>query len=267
MKHHSDYSIDNGAFERGKEQGVFLEGDGEELYHGICIYTSHTRVPTNHNVGAVWPGLTVFPDWFNPDTQSYWNSEFSRFFSSEHGVDIDGLWIDMNEASNFCPWPCKDPAQYSKDNDLPPAPPAVRSPPRPIPGFPEDFQPPKSSKRTLDKRRNSSKGSKAGLLDRDLIDPPYKIANAAGSISNKTIDTDVVHAGGEGYVEYDTHNLYGTSKFSQVQRIILQIANKHSDELCISRSNDSASTIQTPSRHYTQHIRRRRYSCWTLARR
>lgn len=120
----------------------------------------------------------------------------------------------MNEASNFCPWPCKDPEQYSKDNDLPPAAPPVRSPPRPIPGFPGDFQPPKaSSKRSLNERRDSNaKGKKAGLPGRDLINPPYKIANAAGSISNKTIDTDLVHAGGKGYVEYDTHNLYGTSR-------------------------------------------------------
>jgi alpha-glucosidase len=54
---------------------------------------------------------------------------------------------------------------------------------------------------------------KIGLEDRDLINPPYAIANEAGGISNKTIDTDIVHAG-EGYVEYDTHNLYGTSMLS-----------------------------------------------------
>lgn len=160
--------------------------------------------------GAVWPGLTVYPDWFSPGISGFWNGEFRRFFSEQDGIDIDGLWIDMNEASNFCPWPCKDPEQYAKDNNLPPTPPAVRSPPRPIPGFPEDFQPPKTSKR-IDKRRDNSKGSKVGLPGRNLIDPPYKVANGAGSISNKTIDTDLVHMGNYPYAEYDTHNLYGTS--------------------------------------------------------
>ena len=163
------------------------------------------------STGAVWPGVTVYPDWFNPATQDYWNNEFSTFFSKDNGIDIDGLWIDMNEASNFCPWPCENPEEYSDKNNLPPNPPDARSPPRPIPGFPGDFQPPKTSRRSFDSREDH-KGRKAGLPDRNLIDPPYKIANAAGSISNKTIDTDLIHKGEKGYVEYDTHNLYGTSK-------------------------------------------------------
>lgn len=50
-------------------------------------------------IGVVWPGVTSFPDWFNPDTQTYWNNQFGSFFDAETGVDIDGLWIDMNEAS------------------------------------------------------------------------------------------------------------------------------------------------------------------------
>ncbi|KAJ5099962.1 Glycoside hydrolase family 31 [Penicillium argentinense] len=193
---------DNDAFHRGEEEGIFLYRD-DELYRG-----------------GVWPGVTVYPDWFNPDTQGYWNSEFKEFFSSHDGVDIDGLWIDMNEAANFCPWPCEDPEQYAKVNDLPPAPPAVRSPPRPIPGFPADFQPPKSHRRSDNKRRSDDGGKKAGLPGRDLINPPYQIANAAGSISNKTIDTDLVHAG-KGYVEYDTHNLYGTMMSSASREAML----------------------------------------------
>ncbi|THC95691.1 hypothetical protein EYZ11_004813 [Aspergillus tanneri] len=29
-------------------------------------------------------------------------------FNADSGVDIDALWIDLNEASNFCPYPCND---------------------------------------------------------------------------------------------------------------------------------------------------------------
>lgn len=48
----------------------------------------------------------------------------------------------MNEASNFCPWPCSDPEAYAIIAGDPPQPPAVRlGPPYAIPGFPEDFQP------------------------------------------------------------------------------------------------------------------------------
>ena len=51
--------------------------------------------------GVVWPGSTVFPDWVHPETQSYWNDDFATFFSPEPGVDISGLWIDMNEAAKY----------------------------------------------------------------------------------------------------------------------------------------------------------------------
>jgi alpha-glucosidase len=172
---------------------------------------------SDSNLGAVWPGVTVYPDWFNPGTQEWWDGEFARFFDPSTGVDIDGLWIDMNEAANFCPWPCKNPAAYAEENNLPPAAPAVReSSPRPIPGFPSDFQPknPPAVRRSASSKTRRGKGTKAGLPDRNLISPPYQIANAAGSLSNKTIDTDLVHNGGDSFVEYDTHNLYGTSKSS-----------------------------------------------------
>ncbi|KAJ5578705.1 Glycoside hydrolase family 31 [Penicillium hispanicum] len=214
-RHHQHYIVmvdpavsdsDNDAFNRGKERGVFLYRDENTIYQG-----------------AVWPGVTVYPDWFNPETQAYWNGEFRQFFDKQEGVDIDGLWIDMNEASNFCPWPCRDPAGYAQQNNLPPAPPAVRSPPRTLPGFPYDFQPKhsRSKKRTVNPRARDTKGRKAGLPGRDLIAPQYQIANAAGSLSNKTIDTDLIHAG-QGYAEYDTHNLYGTMMSSASREAMLQ---------------------------------------------
>lgn len=157
--------------------------------------------------------MTVFPDWFNEDTQDYWTAQFQQFFDPKSGVDIDALWIDMNEASNFCPYPCLDPAAFAISDDLPPAAPPVRpSSPIPLPGFPADFQP--SSKRSV-KRAQGDKGKKVGLPNRNLTDPPYTIRNAAGVLSMSTIETDLIHAG-DGYAEYDTHNLYGTSKYSNI---------------------------------------------------
>lgn len=148
----------------------------------------------------------MYPDFFHPGTSDFWTNEFDIFFHRDIGVDIDGLWIDMNEAANFCDWPCKDPWKWERDNDLPPAPPPVRENPRPLPGFPDEFQPPKSNS----KRAPVEKRKKMGLPGRDLINPPYKIDNDAGSLSNKTIFTDLIHA--NGLVEYDVHNLYGLSK-------------------------------------------------------
>ncbi|CBF84581.1 hypothetical protein AN8953.2 [Aspergillus nidulans FGSC A4] len=47
-----------------------------------------------------------------------------------------------------------------------------------------------------------------GLPNRELIRPPYMIQNGAGpTLADNTADTDIVQSGG--YVQYDTHSLYG----------------------------------------------------------
>lgn len=47
-------------------------------------------------IGKVWPNDAAFPDWSNKDTEAWWHS----------GLDalsfVDGIWLDMNEPSNFC---------------------------------------------------------------------------------------------------------------------------------------------------------------------
>ncbi|KAJ0418992.1 glycosyl hydrolases family 31-domain-containing protein [Aspergillus carlsbadensis] len=185
------------VFQRGVEQDVFLRREDGELYQAV-----------------VWPGATVFPDWFHPNTPDYWINEFAIFFNAETGVDIDALWIDMNEAANFCDWPCSDPVAWAQEHNFPPEPPAPRPNPSSLPGFPEVFQPGHGSTRKV-RRQDQEPGKKLGLRGRDLINPPYQIANAAGSISNHTINTDLIHS--NGLAEYDTHNLYGTlmSSFSR----------------------------------------------------
>lgn len=194
-------------------------------------------------IGVVWPGVTVFPDWFSVNVTSYWNGQFQTFFNADTGLDIDALWIDMNEPSNFpCNFPCADP--YAAAKGYPPAPPAVRSPPRPLPGWPCDFQPGgcpskrddqsqklqihagsgglsvdlKSSASVSTTTTDDSSGDQKGLPGRDLLYPKYPIHNKAayqvswnsdkGGISNHTVNTDVIHQ--NGLAMYDTHNLYGT---------------------------------------------------------
>jgi len=89
-------------------------------------------------------------------------------------------WIDMNEPSNFCEWPCDNPeAKTEAESTL--------------------------DARSLSPRQSNSTGLMKGLPGRNLIDPPYKIRNEMGSISNKTARTDLIHQGG--WAEYDTHNL------------------------------------------------------------
>jgi len=294
------------AFNEGVSADAFLKRANGSVYQGV-----------------VWPGVTAFPDWFHPNTQGYWNEQFNTFFNADSGVDIDALWIDMNEASNFCDYPCSDPFSEAQKLGDPPRPPPVRiGPPAAIPGFPADFQPrchaqitfnvdattyygenilvlgnvstlgandisnapplsannypiwsatidvpdstiiayryvrsesdgsyifekttrfitsggcnsttqipneqittssgPSSSNKA--KRSNdfvpnipshlhvprAATGNKQGLPNRNLLNPAYNIQNVAGSLSNKTLDTDLVHY--SGLVDYDVHNLYG----------------------------------------------------------
>lgn len=36
----------------------------------------------------------------HPNASAWWTNEFKLFFNPETGIDIDGLWIDMNEPTN-----------------------------------------------------------------------------------------------------------------------------------------------------------------------
>ncbi|KAL8576667.1 hypothetical protein ACOMHN_025142 [Nucella lapillus] len=49
-------------------------------------------------IGKVWPGLTAFPDFFHPNADQYW---FNQMKSYHDQISYDGIWLDMNEMSNF----------------------------------------------------------------------------------------------------------------------------------------------------------------------
>ncbi|NXY72640.1 LYAG glucosidase, partial [Glareola pratincola] len=66
----------------------------EGLRRGLFLNTTQGQ-PL---IGQVWPGFTAFADFSNPDTQQWWLENLQRFHAH---VPFDGLWIDMNEPSNF----------------------------------------------------------------------------------------------------------------------------------------------------------------------
>ena len=57
----------------------------------------------NQPSGAVglqlWPGATHWPDFMNPATWTWWMEQIQGVYKDLH---FDGLWIDMNEPSNYC---------------------------------------------------------------------------------------------------------------------------------------------------------------------
>ncbi|EHK97248.1 putative alpha/beta-glucosidase agdC [Glarea lozoyensis 74030] len=241
------------TFLRAQEQGILLQKNGAD-YQGV-----------------VWPGVTAFPDWFHPDTQSYWNNEFLEFFNAETGMDIDALWIDMNEAANFNYFG-DNPQDSAEERGFPPRRPALRSQPRPIPGFPQAFQPDpnspyapddysyappwlappatpnekRSSKRTpleANMLENRQASQVIGYPNRNLLAPPYQINNentveAYGGLSNFTLDTDIIHY--DGHVELDVHNIYG-AQMSEFSRNALEARRPGRRPMVITRSTFAGS--------------------------
>jgi alpha-glucosidase len=130
----------------------------------------------------------------------------------------------MNEPANFCRFPCDDPEQAAKDQGLPPNPPPVRDPPRPIPGFPETekrlqardadqilFGNPEKSTGEVQGQDSVEQKVPSHEGD-DLLNPPYHIntRSPSGELSDLTLRTDLNHEGG--LSTYDTHSLFGASE-------------------------------------------------------
>ncbi|KAJ9069283.1 hypothetical protein DSO57_1020094 [Entomophthora muscae] len=136
------------AIARNDSYPAYLDGLKKDVF---------IKNPDGSNyVGQVWPGYTVFPDWFAPNTQQWWTQHIATFMND---VPIDGLWIDMNEPSSFCTGSCG-----SNRTGIPPYP---WKDPNYNPDVPQDFP-----------------------------EPNYAIHNYYGNLSAKTAPTNARHFGG-----------------------------------------------------------------------
>ncbi|KAL2610195.1 hypothetical protein R1flu_028768 [Riccia fluitans] len=161
------------TFTRGLAEGIYIK-DADGSYY----------------LGQVWPGPVYFPDFLHPKIQDFWSGEISRF---HRDVEFDGLWIDMNEASNFCSGVLCSIGQKPMGGDI-------------------------NSITTCYLNCSVSSGSK-------WENPPYLINNSNGTSRNplnrKTIGVNSKHAGRE--LEYNMHNMYGFSEAAVTYRALLSL--------------------------------------------
>jgi alpha-glucosidase (family GH31 glycosyl hydrolase) len=61
----------------------------------IFIKSNYTKEAL---IGKVWPGKTVFPDFFNPKIDQFWKKGLEDYHKL---VEFDGIWLDMNEPANM----------------------------------------------------------------------------------------------------------------------------------------------------------------------
>ncbi|KAK3314350.1 glycoside hydrolase family 31 protein [Apodospora peruviana] len=170
--HNTDASYP--TYTRGAEKDVYLKAADGSFYRG-----------------RQWPGEVVWPDWFSPNTQEWWTDEIARFFDPATGIDVDGLWNDMNEASSFCAdTTCFDGAASRRS-----------LPSGHHPHYHQKAQPVSHNKR-------ADGGDKKGLPNRNLFTPPYEIHNHRGALSASTLWTNITNS--DSTTQYDTHNVYGT---------------------------------------------------------
>ncbi|KAJ7183712.1 glycosyl hydrolases family 31-domain-containing protein [Mycena filopes] len=179
-------------------------------------------------VGQVWPGYTVFPDWFAPNALAWWTEGLKNWSAS--GVEFSGIWLDMNEASSFCDGSCGTGIDISNT-----------STPFLLPGepgnllttYPEGYNATISGPSgnitvngTLTFNASASALVVRGIgaanqTGADLNTPPYAIHNANGRLSNHALATNATHAGG--YAELDTHNLWGLMEAEATHKALKSI--------------------------------------------
>jgi len=104
--------VDKDYFTKGVEAEIFLKSaqNNHETYGDTLM-------------AQVWPGLTSFVDYMADGSDEFWAEGLEDFFNL---VEFDGIWLDMNDPTNFCDFgecPNASPEPYDPDD------------PDPIPGL------------------------------------------------------------------------------------------------------------------------------------
>ena len=163
-----EWAQDYDAFVSGIEMDVFVKDlTGDYPY-----------------LGQVWPGPVHFPDWFHPNATEFWTNQLKNWYDV---AEFDGIWIDMNEVSNFCT------GQVCQNTD-----------------------PANCPTHQVDTQTNCCLSCTEVDESNPFDHPKYQIGNDAhinGDGNSSPIGTKTIAASAKHYgdlSEYDVHNLHGT---------------------------------------------------------
>lgn len=70
------------AIGKGKEMNIFIK----------------SKQKASHYEAVVWPGKVHFVDYLHPNSSIFWESQLDRLHKL---IPFSGVWLDMNEPSNF----------------------------------------------------------------------------------------------------------------------------------------------------------------------
>lgn len=165
--------------------GVKVDPDYPSYLEGLRQDIFMKDIEDNDYTGWVWPGGANFPDFgWSPQADVYWQEQLSQFDAL---AGWDGLCLDMNEISNFCDGEplCSMPSTDALVNQL---------------NFPQT---------TCQLQCTDPAASGLSVLQLQLSNPPYWIANGltADSLTTNTVSVLINHTSGA--LEYDAHALYG----------------------------------------------------------
>ncbi|CAK5271435.1 unnamed protein product [Mycena citricolor] len=195
----------------------------------LDVFVKNPDINGTEYIGQVWPGYTVFPDWFAPKTSGWWAEALGNW--SNQGVEYSGIWLDMNEVSSFCEGSCGTGADLS-NTTCPVILPG--SPDNLVTDYPEGYNSSLfgpsgnltvngtwtfSSPTKIQTKRDVELDSKA--QDIDVNDPPYAIHNAFGRLAVHTLATNATHSGG--YIELDVHNLHGLMETAATHKALASL--------------------------------------------
>eukprot|EP01038_Epipyxis_sp_PR26KG_P006616 gene6616-9083_t len=153
------------------DPGIMVTSNYDALEEGLKQDIFIKDVKGGYYLGEVWPGATYFPDFIHPNAKDYWTNQLNNFHKL---VSFDGIWIDMNEVSNFC------------NSD----------------GMGQVCE--------LSQACNYCVECSTVEPTNKYDFPPYKINNQKGILSVKTVAMSATQYGN--IPVYNTHNLYGLAE-------------------------------------------------------